>query len=86
MGFVRLILVGVFTGIYVRKLSKCIDSRFLEKLYKKADISQSTQEITNFDLDEDLKKLIPLLHFAPKIMIQQLIEKLETIQDTILDI
>ena len=67
---------------YIRK---CIDSEFLEKLYKKADISQSTKETIKLDLDENLRKLIPLLHFAPKIMIQQLIEKLETIKDTILD-
>ena len=67
-------------------INKCIDSEFLEKLYKKSDVSQSAKEKINFDLDEDLKRLIPLLHFAPKIMVQQLIEKLETIKDTILDI
>ena len=32
MGFVRLILVGVFTGIYVRKLSYKVNQK-KEKLY-----------------------------------------------------
>ena len=67
-------------------ICKCIDSEFLEKIYQKADVRQSAEEKIKLDLDEDLKKLIPLLHFAPKIMIQQLIEKLETIRNTILDI
>ena len=67
MGFVRLILVGVFTGIYVRKLRYLFRSHFM-----RLEISKTASGVTRFNISKarfkKLKIPIPPLHVQSEIV------------------
>ncbi|MBV5277782.1 MAG: helix-turn-helix transcriptional regulator [Campylobacteraceae bacterium] len=60
-------------------IKKCIHSEFIHHLIKNKIDTEETYK------DENLQKLISLLHFAPKVLVEQWIEKLEIIKKTVLD-